>query len=65
MQNKQLWIAVALTGVLMTLVFVAGWLVGRPKHVDAVADAAPVPVEARAGFIPGAGQLEALRRGCL
>mgnify|MGYP000517576119 CR=1 FL=1 len=47
MQNKQLWIAVALTGVLMALVFVAGWLVGRPKHVDAVADAAPVPVEAR------------------
>ena len=40
MQNKQLWIAVALTGVLMTRVFVAGWLVGRPKHVDAVADAA-------------------------
>ena len=34
MQNKQLWIAVALTGVLMALVFVAGWLVGRPKHVD-------------------------------
>ena len=63
MQNKQLWIAVALTGVLMTLVFVAGWLVGRPKHVDAVADAAPGPVEARAVFIPGAGQIDALRRG--
>ncbi|WP_448666859.1 nitrate reductase cytochrome c-type subunit [Pseudoxanthomonas mexicana] len=63
MQNKQLWIAVALTGVLMTLVFVAGWLVGRPKHVDAVADATPVPVEARAVFIPGAGQIDALRRG--
>ena len=63
MQNKQVWIAVALTGVLMALVFVAGWLVGRPKHVDAVADAAPVPVEARAVFIPGAGQIDALRRG--
>ena len=63
MQNKQLWIAVALTGVLMALVFVAGWLVGRPKQADAVADAAPVPVEARAVFIPGAGQIDALRRG--
>ena len=63
MQNKQLWIPVAPTPLKKKLVFVAGWLVGRPKQADAVADAAPVPVEARAVFIPGAGQIDALRRG--
>jgi cytochrome c-type protein NapB len=66
MQNKHLWIAVGLSGLLMALVFVAGWMVGRPNPPDRHETPVPagsVPVDARAVFIPGAGQIDAIRRG--
>ncbi len=63
MQNKHLWIAAALALVLAGLVFVAGWMVGRPGTPDVPGQAATTPVDARAVFVPGAGQIDALRRG--
>jgi cytochrome c-type protein NapB len=63
MQNKQLWIAVGLTVALMALVFVAGWMVGRPSKHEGPVEVATTPVDARAVFVPGAGQIDAIRRG--
>ncbi|WFC41573.1 nitrate reductase cytochrome c-type subunit [Pseudoxanthomonas sp. SE1] len=63
MQNKHLWIAVGLTVALMALVFVAGWMTGRPDGHEAPVVAVSTPVDARAVFVPGAGQIDALRRG--
>ena len=65
MRNKLLLIAACLLLVLVTLVFGAGWMLGRMTEPDAAATtvAASVPVDARAVFIPGAGQIDAVRRG--
>ncbi len=65
MRNKPLVVAVVLVLLVSVLVFVAGWMLGRTGAGDApprVASAA-VPVDARAVFIPGAGQIDAIRRG--
>ena len=62
MQNKHLWIAVGLTVALMALVFVAGWMTGRPDRHEAPVAAVSTPVDARAVFVPGAGQIDALRQ---
>ena len=65
MRNKPLLIAVALVGLLSVLVFAAGWMFGslkRPEPAQA-GTAASVPVGARAIFVPGDGQIDAIRRG--
>lgn len=63
MQNKPLWIAVGLTLALMGLVFAGGWMLGRQPKAEAPTAPAHTPVDARAVFVPGAGQIDALRRG--
>ena len=65
MRNKPLFVAVGLVVLLSVLVFAAGWMFGslkRPEASQATAGA-PVPVGARAIFVPGDGQIDALRRG--
>ncbi len=66
MRNKPLIVAVALVAVLSVLVFSAGWMFGkvraRADNAQAAA-AAPAPVDARAVFVPGDGQIDAVRRG--
>ncbi|HET6397639.1 MAG TPA: nitrate reductase cytochrome c-type subunit [Pseudoxanthomonas sp.] len=66
MRNKPLAVAAGLVLLLSVLVFVAGWMFGRlgARHGPVPAAAgAPVPVDARAVFVPGGGQIDALRRG--
>lgn len=67
MRNRTLWMAVGLTGVLLVLVFVAGWLFGEHKGSERVASiTAPVPGQVRAPAIdalPTGPQVDALRRG--
>jgi cytochrome c-type protein NapB len=65
MRNKPLLVVVGLVLALSVLVFAAGWMFGslrRPAPAEP-ATAASVPVDARAIFIPGAGQIDAIRRG--
>ena len=65
MRNKPLLVAVGLVVLMSVLVFAAGWMFGslkRPEASQATAGA-PVPVGARAIFVPGDGQIDALRRG--
>jgi len=65
MRNKPLLVAVGLALLLSVLVFAAGWMFGSLRHPEPAspATATSVPVDARAIFIPGAGQLDAIRRG--
>ncbi len=65
MRNKPLLIAVALVLLLSVLVFAAGWMFGSARSgTDAPVPAtASVPVGARAIFVPGDGQIDAIRRG--
>lgn len=65
MRNKPLLIAVALVALLSVLVFAAGWMFGSVKSRPEAAAPAPasVPVGARAVFVPGDGQIDAIRRG--
>ena len=65
MRNKPLIVAVALVALLSVLAFAAGWMFGglkRPAPVQASA-ATSTPVDARAIFIPGGSEIDALRRG--
>ena len=65
MRNKPLIVAVALVALLSVLAFTAGWMFGglkRPAPVQASA-ATSTPVDARAIFIPGGSEIDALRRG--
>ena len=68
MRNKPLIVAVVLVLALSVLVFSAGWMLGKIRarsdapQLPATA-AVAVPVDARAVFIPGAGQIDAIRRG--
>lgn len=63
MRNKPLLVASGLTLVLMALVFLAGWMLGRTPKTAVDAPVAPVPADTRAVFVPGAGQIDAIRRG--
>lgn len=64
MRNKTLFVTIALV-LLAALVFAIGLLVGsRDREAPTQAAArGSTPVDARAIFIPGAGQIDALRRG--
>ncbi|MBD9367159.1 nitrate reductase cytochrome c-type subunit [Xanthomonas sp. XNM01] len=67
MQNKSFLIAAGLAGVLLVLVFVAGWMFGglsEKKQVAAATGPAPVatPID-EAGLLPVPGQIDAIRRG--
>ena len=65
MRNKPLIIAAGLVVLLSVLVFVAGWMFGslkRPAPTTPVT-ASSTPVDARAIFIPGGSEIDALRRG--
>ena len=64
MRNKPMLVVAGLVVLLSVLVFAAGWMFGshkRPESTQAAAES--VPVGARAIFIPGSGQIDALRRG--
>lgn len=66
MQHSIRWVAgVALLAVaLLALGFAVGWLAGLPaKPAIAPVGVVSTPVDARAVFIPGSGQVDALRRG--
>ena len=65
MRNKPLYVAIGLAALLAVLVFAAGWMFGSLKRPEPAqpATAASVPVGARAIFVPGSGQIDALRRG--
>ncbi|UNK58319.1 nitrate reductase cytochrome c-type subunit [Pseudoxanthomonas daejeonensis] len=65
MRNKPLLIVAGLVLLLSVLVFAAGWMFGSLKRPDDAQPAATAstPVGARAIFVPGDGQIDALRRG--
>ena len=64
MRNKPLFVAAGLV-LLALLVFAVGWMFGSHKRAEPARAAVPAstPVDARAIFVPGAGQIDALRRG--
>jgi cytochrome c-type protein NapB len=65
MRNKPMLLAAGLLLILMLLVFGAGWMLGHMQELDSAPSpvAASVPVDARAVFIPGGVEIDALRRG--
>ncbi|MBO9715719.1 MAG: nitrate reductase cytochrome c-type subunit [Pseudoxanthomonas sp.] len=64
MRNKPMIVVAGLVLLLSVLVFAAGWMFGSHKRPEATQAATEsVPVGARAIFIPGAGQIDAMRRG--
>ena len=64
MRNKPMFVTVALV-LAAVLVFAIGWMAGSGNRPEPVAGAAApaVPVESRGIFIPGDGQIDAIRRG--
>ena len=66
MRNKPLLVVVVAGLLAAALLFGAGWLIGRvlaDRDAQVPAATAPAPVDARAIFIPGDGQIDAIRRG--
>ncbi|UWX03844.1 nitrate reductase cytochrome c-type subunit [Pseudoxanthomonas sp. NC8] len=64
MRNKPMLVVAGLIVLLSVLVFAAGWMFGSHERTGSTRAAAePVPVGARAIFIPGSGQIDAIRRG--
>ncbi len=66
MQNKTFVIAAALGGLLLALVFVAGWLFGglsQKKETAAAIGPAPIATPVPGVSLPASGQIDAIRRG--
>ena len=66
MRNKPLLMTVVAVLLFAVLVFAAGWMLGKVSGSDDASvpvATAPAPVDARAIFIPGDGQIDGIRRG--
>jgi len=68
MDKRKLLLAIPLALLLGALLFFLGWLLGRglaaaDKDRVPAPQASSAPVDARAVFIPGDGQIDAIRRG--